>query len=58
MPTQMYTVKEAAAFLGEHPDTTRERLRKGEIKGTRFGPRSPWRVTEKALDHFIQKHTR
>lgn len=38
MPTQIYTIKQAAAFLGEHPDTSRERLRNGELKVTLFGP--------------------
>lgn len=58
MPTKLLTVKQAAERLGEHPDTTRARLRSGELKGVKFGPRSPWKVTESAIEHFIQKHTR
>lgn len=58
MPTTLLTVKEAAERLNEHPDTTRARLRAGELKGTRFSKRGPWKVTEKAIDHLIQRSTR
>ncbi|MEO9246428.1 helix-turn-helix domain-containing protein [Citricoccus nitrophenolicus] len=58
MPTILLTVIQAAERLNEHPDTTRARLRSGELKGTRFSKRGPWRVTERAIDHFIQKGTR
>lgn len=58
MATILLTVIQAAERLNEHPDTTRARLRSGELKGTRFGPRSPWKVTESALDHFVKRSTR
>ncbi|WP_167635525.1 helix-turn-helix domain-containing protein [Micrococcus lylae] len=54
------TVKEAAAALAEHPDTTRARLRRGELRGVRKsnGPRARWHITEKALAAFIERNTR
>lgn len=58
MPTVLLTVKQAAARLNEHPDTTRARLRAGELKGTRFGPCPPWKVTESAVEHFIKRSTK
>lgn len=59
MATKLLTVRQAAEALGEHPATVRERLRRGEIRGTKFsdGPRAQWRVTEAALEHFILKRT-
>jgi excisionase family DNA binding protein len=59
MATKLLTVRQAAEVLGEHPDTVRQRLRRGEIKGTKYstGPKAHWRVTEAALDHFIMKRT-
>lgn len=58
MPTILLTVIQAAERLNEHPDTTRARLRSGQLKGTRLSKRGPWRVTEKAIDHLIQRSTR
>jgi hypothetical protein len=62
MPTRLYTVKESAETLREHPDTTRERLRTGELKGVKKGSLAPgkldrrsWHVTESALEHYIRK---
>ncbi|MGO1664124.1 MAG: helix-turn-helix domain-containing protein [Micrococcaceae bacterium] len=59
MPTKLLSVQEAAERLGENPQTTKRRLRRGEIRGTRLstGRTSPWRVTEKALEAFIQRRT-
>ena len=37
MPTQLLTLRETAERLREHEQTTRKRLRAGEIKGTRKG---------------------
>lgn len=58
MPTVLLSVKQAAERLGEHPDTTRARLRAGELKGTRFSKRGPWKVTESAIEHLIKRSTR
>lgn len=59
MATKLLNVSQAAEVLGEHPATVRQRLRRGELKGTKFsqGSRAHWRVTEAALDHFILKNT-
>lgn len=59
MATKLLTVHEAAEVLGESPYTVRKRLRRGEIRGTKYsdGPKARWRVTEAALDHFILKRT-
>lgn len=59
MATKLFTVSQVASQLGEHPATVRKRLRRGELKGTKFstGSRAHWRVTEAALDHFILKNT-
>ena len=59
MPTQLLTLRETAERLREHEQTTRKRLRSGEIKGTRkgTGPRARWYVTESALEHYIRKVT-
>lgn len=59
MPTQLLTLRETAERLREHEQTTRKRLRAGELKGTRkgTGPRARWYVTESALDHFIKRRT-
>ncbi|MFC7402910.1 helix-turn-helix domain-containing protein [Citricoccus sp. GCM10030269] len=59
MVTKLYTVAETAVILRESQYTTRERLRRGDIKGTKFGgSRSKWLITESALEHFIKKNTR
>lgn len=60
MPTRLLTVEEAAAILREHPQTTRQRLREGQIRGVKKakGDRAPWLITEKALDAYITRSTR
>lgn len=63
MPTVLLSVKQAAERLGEHPDTTRARLRRGGqapggLTGVKLNPRGPWKVTEAAIEHLIKKSTR
>ncbi|VXA93447.1 helix-turn-helix domain-containing protein [Citricoccus sp. K5] len=58
MPTVLLSVKQAAERLNEHPDTTRARLRAGELKGTRFSKRGAWKVTEAAVEHLIKRSTK
>lgn len=60
MPTRLLTVREAAALLAEHPDTTRQRLREGQLRGVKKsnGPRARWHVTEAAVAAFIARGTR
>lgn len=64
MSTRLLSVRETAAVLKEHPDTTRARLRSGELTGVKKRKPTPgkldrvrWYVTESALDHFIRKNT-
>lgn len=60
MPTRLLTVRQVAERLAEHPDTTRARLRRGELRGVRKSdsPRARWHVTEKALEAYITRSTR
>lgn len=59
MSNRILTVVEAAAALQLHPDTVRERLRKGELPGRRVG--RSWRITEESLLRYletdVQHHT-
>ncbi|WP_425498256.1 helix-turn-helix domain-containing protein [Micrococcus terreus] len=59
MPTRLLTVKEAAAVLREHEQTTRKRLRSGELPGVRKSdsPRARWYVTESTVEAFIRRRT-
>lgn len=57
MPTKLLNVRQAAERLTEHPDTTRARLRSGQLKGTRLTKNGPWKVTEAAVEHLIRKST-
>jgi excisionase family DNA binding protein len=43
----MYSVNEAAVFLGVHPQTIRRWLYNGTIQGKKYG--GVWRFTEKDL---------
>ena len=60
MPTVLLTVREAAARLRENEQTTRARLRTGELRGVKKGngPRARWYVTESAVENFITRSTR
>jgi excisionase family DNA binding protein len=58
MPTKLLTVREVADRLQLSEYTVRQRLRQGQIRGVQVTPRAPWRVTESALAHHIQKNTR
>lgn len=57
MPTRLLTVAEVARLLNEHPETTRTRLRRGEITAVKKseGSRAAWRVSEKAVEAFIHR---
>ena len=65
MTARLLTVREAADRLAEHPDTTRARLRAGDLPGVKKSKpaagkldRVRWYVTETSLDYFIRKNTR
>lgn len=59
MPTRLLTVDEVAEILHENPQTTRRRIRQGQLTGVRLpeGARTPWRVTERSLQAFIERRT-
>lgn len=57
MPTVLLSLDETARRLNEHPQTTRRRLRKGELDGMKKSDaaRAPWFVTEKSLESYIAR---
>ncbi|WP_396179679.1 helix-turn-helix domain-containing protein [Citricoccus sp.] len=60
MVTRLLTVKEAAGILQEHPDSTRMRIRSGQIQGTKLSgtKNGRWRVSEEALERFLNRRPR
>ncbi len=52
---QYYTVDEAAGMLSVTPRMLRDLLRTKQIEGLKVGKR--WRVSEQAMDAFIQSNT-
>ena len=47
------TVPEIARRLRVHPQTVREWLRTGALKGYSFGKRTGWRIRERDLEAFL-----
>lgn len=52
---QYYTVDEAAKMLSVTPRMLRDLLRAKQIEGLKVG--NLWRVSEQAMDAFIQSNT-
>lgn len=52
---QYYTVDEAAKMLSVTPRMLRDLLRTKQIEGLKVG--NLWRVSEQAMDAFIQSNT-
>lgn len=52
---QYYTVDEAAKMLSITPRMLRDLLRAKQIEGLKVG--NLWRVSEQAMDDFIQSNT-
>ena len=48
----LLTVKEVAEELRVHPETVREKLRHGDIKGIKIG--KAWRIKREDLDEFLE----
>ncbi len=48
-----YTVAQAAEELNVHPETLRDWLRRGRIRGTRINKRVGWRIARSELDRFF-----
>lgn len=55
----LLTVEQVADLLGEHPQTTRKRVRRREIAAIQLGgPRSPYRVRPQAVEAFLARRER
>lgn len=56
---QMLEVPEAAARLGVTPAVLRQILRRGDLRGVKYGAgtRAKWRVSETELDRYVTRHT-
>jgi len=48
----------AAARLDCHPKTLKELVVGGQIAAVRLSPRGHWRISERALDEFIERSRR
>ena len=51
----LYTTAEVAERLRVHPETVRQWLRDGEMRGTILGRKAGWRVPETELRRFIEE---
>lgn len=49
----VYTVAEIVERLKVHPDTVRDWLRTGDLRGVNFGGRTGWRAQGKDLNAFV-----
>lgn len=52
---QFLTVREVAETLRVHPETVREWIRTGKLRGVRLGKRSGFRVEEGDLRAFVDR---
>lgn len=61
MSERLLTVNETAAALSLNPQTVREWLRSGKLRGLRTGTaktgRNEWRVPESAIPEALTPHT-
>jgi len=54
MPTEVLTPEEVAATLGFKPDTITKWCSKGILRGFKPAGTKCWRITQAALDEFMQ----
>jgi len=54
MKDKLLTPADAARLLQVSPDTVRNWLRKGVIKGTKVGSGRLWRISETTIDEFVK----
>lgn len=52
---RLLTVEQVADQLGLNVETVRRYLRRGALKGIRFGNRGGWRIKETELEAFIER---
>jgi excisionase family DNA binding protein len=57
MSERLLTVNEAAAALSLNPQTVREWLRTGKLRGLRTTVNGRWRVPETAIPEALTPHT-
>jgi excisionase family DNA binding protein len=50
---QYLTVTEAASVARCHPETIREALRDGSLRGSQRKKGGPWKITRAALDAWV-----
>lgn len=53
LPKPRLTVHEAAAVLKEHPQTTYNRLRTGQLKGVQYSRGGTWFIRAEDLEAFL-----
>ncbi|HCD1919242.1 TPA: helix-turn-helix domain-containing protein [Corynebacterium striatum] len=51
MDSTWLLTKEAAAYLGMHPDTARDLMRRGDIRAVKKG--KAWRTTKRWCDDYL-----
>lgn len=51
MDSTWLLTKEAAAYLGMHPDTARDLMRRGDIRAVKRG--KAWRTTKRWCDDYL-----
>lgn len=51
---QWLTVQQVAERLQVHPETVREWLRDGRLKGSRISRRAGWRIRPEDLSAFVE----
>ena len=56
MPEVFLTVEQVGERLQVHPESVRDWLRAGKLKGLKAGRQ--WRITESALDTFLHESTK
>lgn len=50
---ELLHVKEAAAEIGQHPNTLRRRIHAGDLAAVRLGPGGRYRIRREDLEKFI-----
>lgn len=58
MESRLLRVADVAAKLKVHPETVRDWLRQGRLRGSRLGgDRAGWRIAESEVERFLQAGT-
>lgn len=54
MDEEYFTVRDIAGRLKVHPETVKDWLKAGRLKGIAFGGRTGWRITDAQLREFLE----